>query len=186
MKKVLLFAAIAVLIACNSSTEKKEDAMGTMSTDSTKKEDVVYAYPILYSNYEMGDSKNAQTILNLWKDWDNGDLSKSKDNFADSVELHFRDGGYVKGKRDSVLSVAQSGRNTFSSVVSSVYSVSSLKAINKSSNQNENWVAVWGKEVSTNKKGKTDSVWLHEVWRLNKAGKAEMLFQYAAQIPKMK
>ena len=186
MKKVFLFAAIASLSSCNSGTETKEESMGTMSSDSTKKEDVVYAYPVLYSNLEIGDSKNAQTILNLWKDWDNGDLTRSKDNFADSVELHLRDGGYVMGSRDSVLTAAQSVRNSFSSVVSSVNSVVSLKGIFKPTNQNENWVAVWGKEVSTNKKGKTDSVWLHEAWRLNKDGKVDLLYQFAAQIPKMK
>ena len=62
MKKVFLFAAIAALTACNSGTETKDDSMGSMSSDSTKKEDVVYAYPVNYSNWEIGDSKNAQTI----------------------------------------------------------------------------------------------------------------------------
>ena len=182
MKKVFLMAAVAALTACNSSTEKKEDAMGTMSSDSTKKEDVVYAYPVNYSNWEISDSKNSQTILNLWKDWDNGDLSKSKDRFADTIELHFRDGGYMKGSRDSVTSAAQEARNTMTSVVSSVFSIVSLKGYNKPVNQNENWVAVWGKEVSTNKKGKIDSTFLHEIWRLNKDGKADLLFQLSAPL----
>jgi hypothetical protein len=186
MKNVFLLAVIAAFSSCNSGTETKDDAMGTMSSDSTKKEDVVYAYPVNYSNWEIADSKNAQTILNLWKDWDNADLSKSKDNFADTVELHFRDGSFRRGSRDSVIAAAQTARNTMSSVVSSVFSVVSLNGHNKPANQNENWVAVWGKEVSTNKKGKIDSAFIHEIWRLNKDGKADLLFQLAAPLATMK
>ncbi len=68
------------------------------------------------------------------------------------------------------------------SVVSSVFSVVSFKGLNKPANQNENWVAVWGREVTTNKKGKIDSAFLHEVWRLNKDGKADLLYQFAAPL----
>ncbi len=47
-------------------------------------------YPIGYSSdFEKDDPKNAETLLALWKAWDNGDLAAAKDMFADSVELYF-------------------------------------------------------------------------------------------------
>ena len=184
MKKVFLFAAIAALSACNSGTDTKDDSMGSMSPDSTKKEDIVYSYPVLYNNVEMGDAKYGQTIVNIWKVWDSGDLSGMKDVFADSVELNFWDGSSIKGSRDSVLTAVQSFRNNFSSVKSSINAVVSIKGTNKITNQAENWIAIWGKEISTTKNGKTDSIWLHEAWRINKDGKVDLANQFASVIPK--
>jgi hypothetical protein len=184
MKNVFLLAVIAAFSSCNSGTETKDDAMGTMSSDSTKKEDVVYAYPVQYTNFEMGDAKHAQSILNIWKAWDNNDLTSVKDSFSDSLELHLADGSLIKGSRDSVLSTLQLYRNNFSSIKSSVDGVMSIKGLNKNTNQNENYVAVWGKEVSTTKNGKTDSLWLHEIWLIDKDGKTNYATQYSQVIPK--
>jgi len=47
----------------------------------------------------------------------------------------------------------------------------------KSTDQNENWVAVWGSEIMTDMKGKVDTVSLQETWRFNKAGKVDFMFQ---------
>jgi len=41
----------------------------------------------------------------------------------------------------------------------------------KSTDKNEHWVSIWGSEISTDKKGKIDSVSLQESWRFNKDGK---------------
>jgi len=184
MKKTFLIAAIAALSACNSGTEKKDESTSSTNADSTRKEEVVYAYPVQYTNMEMGDAKHGQTVLNIWKAWDSGDLSGMKNSFADSVEFHFWDGTSMKGSRDSALSSIQLFRSSFSSVTSSVLAVMSIKTTNKNSNQIEDLVLVWGKEVSTSKKGKTDSIWLHEVWRVNKDGKADFANQFAEFFPK--
>jgi len=43
-------------------------------------------YEATYSrSFEMGDAKNAEAVLAIWKDWDNGNLNPSKGLFADSV-----------------------------------------------------------------------------------------------------
>lgn len=94
--------------------------------------------------------------------------------FADSVEMHFADGSVMHSGRDSAVAAAQSFRNTFASSVSSVDAVMALKSTDK----NENWALIWGKEVDTDKKGKTDSFYLQETWRFNKDGKADLMFQY--------
>jgi len=58
----------------------------------------------------------------------------------------------------------------------------------KSTDKNENWALIWATEVRTDKKGKVDSTNFQETWRLDKDGKANLLFQYAMATapPKMK
>lgn len=179
MKKVLVILSVAALASCNSGkNETKVESM--TATDSTKKEAaaVTYPYTIQYSSkFEIGDANQAKTILDLWKDWDNGNLSTSKGNFADSVEMHFATGETMHGSRDSVMATAQKVRDGLTSSVSSVDAVVPLKSTDK----NENWVTVWGKEVDTHKDGKIDSVYLQETWRFNKDGKVDLLYQYMAR-----
>lgn len=175
MRKIL-FAAITgfalVLFSCNSETETSTTATAS-SSDST----VNYAYKADYSSsFEMGNPKHSETILKLWKDWDNGDLGPSKANFADSVTMNLRDGSMMSGPRDSILAGAQAFRNGFSSVTSRVDAFFPVKSTDK----NENWVCIWGTEISTDKSGKVDSVRLQETWRLNKEGKVDFMLQYGA------
>jgi len=179
MKKVLVFASILILAACNSKEPAKTESMksgsDTSSTMSNMR-DINSPYPVMYSSkFEMGDPKNAQTVLNLWKVWDGGDLSKGKDLFADSVEMHLADGSMMKGPRDSILAGGQQYRNSLGTVVSSIDAVTSLRSTDK----NENWGLVWGMERDT-KGNKVDSFYLQETWRINKDGKADLMYQFRA------
>src|SRR5437762_9292134 len=183
MKKILIVASVAVFASCNSSNDKaKVESMGTgadsaSATTSTTMGDISSPYAIGYSSkFAMGDPKNAEAILTLWKDWDNGDLAAHKDMFADSVELHFADGSMLHSTRDSVIAAAQKFRSTLASSVSSVDAVTAMKSTDK----NENWALIWGKEVDTDKKGKIDSFYLQETWRFNKDGKTDLLYQFRA------
>lgn len=182
MKKILVFISLAVLAACNSNDDSKSDAMEP-GKDSTMPAmaPINSPYAIGYSSdFEMGDAKNAETLLAIWKDWDNGDLAAHKDMFADSVEMYFSDGSSMHSVRDSVLASAQNFRNTFASAVSSVDAVIPVNSKDK----NENWALIWGKEIDTDKKGKVDSFNLHETWRFNKDGKVNLMFQYRQDLPK--
>src|SRR5580765_8893033 len=144
--------SVFILSACKSNEPKVESMKS--GSDSTKIADVTYPYEIIYSSkFEIADPKYGKMILDLWKDWDNGDLSAHKDNFADSLEMHTADGSIMIGMRDSVLAIAQGSRNTLASAVSRVHSVTALKSIDK----DDNWALVWGMETDTDKKGKVDS-----------------------------
>jgi hypothetical protein len=50
----------------------------------------------------------------------------------------------------------------------------------KSTDKNENWALIWAKEVNKYKKGKVDSSYVHELWRLNKDGKVDLVYQFRA------
>ena len=180
MRKLMFTATIVAIVSCNpgssSSTQATTDD-STTTASSEVQQDVTYAYPVIYSSkFTTGDPKNSQAVLNIWKAFDNGDLASAKDYFADSVEMHLSDGSMMHSVRDSVIVAAQTFRNMFTSAVSSVFTVTSLKSTDKG----ENWALIWGKEIDTDKKGKVDSFYLQETWRFNKDGKTDLLYQYKA------
>jgi len=129
MKKILFLASIFSFAACNNGGDKaKVDSMsaGTDSTATaaTTMPAINSPYEIGYSSkFEMADPKYAETVLGLWKDWDNGNLMNSKDRFADSITLHFSNGAMIHASRDSALAMAQAERNKLASSVSTVDAV---------------------------------------------------------------
>ena len=176
MKKIWILATIALFAACNSGNEPaKVDSMSTGKDSTTPMRDINSPYAINYSSkFAIDDPKNAETVLSLWKAWDNGDLSASKGMFADSVQMYLGDGSMMSGPRDSVMAGAQTFRNTIASSVSSVDAVMAVKSTDK----NDHFALIWGKEIDTDKKGKVDSFYLQETWGFNKDGKANLLYQY--------
>ena len=182
MKKKIILPGLAFLIACNSNQTKETTAADSAQVASVNMASLNYPYAVNYSNFKLDDQKNTEVILEIWKLWDDGDLTTQKEYWADSAEVHTWDGLYIKGSRDSISLSGQNYRSNFKSIVSSVNSVVSFTATNKTTGQDENWAAVWGKRVSVDKKGKADSVWLHEGWKLSKERKGEILFQFAAKI----
>jgi hypothetical protein len=173
MKKMFIVAITVSLVACNSGENKTAAFSGK---DSTAKTTINTApYTASYSSsFEMGDSRHAETILALWSEWDNGNLEPSKSHFADTVQLYTGDGSLISGPRDSAIAGAQSYRNMFTTVKSTLGAIFPIKSTDK----NEDWVCVWGTEVTTDKNGKIDSVHLQETWRFNKQGKVDLLLQH--------
>ena len=195
MKKILIITSLALFAACNNSGDKaKVDSMSTdtTATAATTMPAINSPYAVTYSSkFEMGDPKHAETVLALWKDWDNGNLAPGKDRFADKVEFHFSDGSMMKTTRDSAIAMAQKIRDSYASSVSRVDAVMSVKSLmnNESpQDQNQNWALIWGMETNTDKKGKVDSSYLQETWRLNNDGKVDLVYQFraAAKPPKKK
>ncbi|MEI9912729.1 MAG: hypothetical protein WDO71_25650 [Bacteroidota bacterium] len=111
----------------------------------------------------------------MWKSWDDGNLAGDSSLFADTIHMYTRDGSAMDGLSDSINAGAQQFRNMFTTVKSTVHAIFPVKSTDK----NENWVCVWGTEVSTDKQGKVDSIGLQETWRFTKDGKVDMLLQYA-------
>ena len=181
MKKLLFLFSLAAFAACNSSNDATVDS--TSSTDSTvtASDNITYQYTADYSSkFEMGDPKNVKTIFDLYTDWDNNNLDNSKDKFADSLTLVFGSGDVMAGTRDSLTELSKVFRNTLGTVNTQVHAVVPLRSTDK----NEDWVLVWFKEYRTDAKGKKDSTEFQETWRINKDGKADLLYQYQQNPPK--
>jgi hypothetical protein len=174
MLKILIAAFTIVLFSCKSEEKKEAESKGAKPEASS-----TLPYTATYSSkFEMGDAKNSEAILSVWKAWDDGNLLASRKLFADSSHFYFRDGSEMHNLSDSTLAGAQLYRNTLAAVKSTVHAYMPLKSTDK----NENWVSIWATEVTTDKKGKVDSVGLQETWRFNKDGKIDLLYQFGRSL----
>jgi len=175
MKQFLVLAVMVVLSACNSSTPAPgENAKADSPT--TKMKDIQSPYAIDYSSkFTIDDPKNAESLLALWKAFDNGNLSAAKDLFADTVEMNFADGMKMRASRDSIIAAGQAYRNSLGAVVENVHAIMAVKSTDK----DEHWALIWGTEKNTHKDGKVDSTDLQETWMF-KDGKAALMYQFKA------
>jgi len=176
MRKFISILVVAALIAsCNQdkpAEEKKEDSA---KTEVKKVEAVTYPYHAAYSSaIEIGKAENAKIVLDIWKAFEDNKLDETRALWADSVTMQF-DGYTFHGKGDSVLAEGKAERNKYTSVVDSVDAWLPMH----STDRNQDWVAVWGREYTVNKKGKKDTADLHELFLVNN-GKVSFMSQYRA------
>ncbi len=54
----------------------------------------------------------------------------------------------------------------------------------RSTDKNEDLVAIWGTETATDSQGRTHTNAIHELWSFDKDGKVKSIRQYTAQMPK--
>ena len=187
--KTLLFSLcaccflVAVLAGCGgNATAPVADSTKVKTDSAVVMRPINSPYPVLYSSsFTMDEPKNAETILALWKAYDNGNLSAARDLLADTVEVYLANGMKMRTSRDSTIAGIQGFRNMMTAVVDQVNAVMAVKSVDK----NEHWVLVWGMEKDTHKNGKVDSVQLQETWRLDANGKANLLYQFAEKPGKM-
>jgi hypothetical protein len=182
MKKILLLSTTCLFIfSCANNADKT----ATSSSDTTKvaassttTPAVDYPYTATYSSQmEVGDPNNSKKILEIYKDYDNGNLLAHKEYFADSIAFDLASGNTVMGTRDSILNTAQKERNNMKSVEDKIITFVPSHAKDKG----ENWVSVWTKEIDTHKDGKIDSTFLNENWMFNKDGKISYMVQLSAK-----
>ena len=176
MRQSFLLIGLFVLASCQSNKEPKAEVAGATTTDSAS---IVYPVPVLYSGtWEIGDPKNSVSILNMGNEWSAGRFEIFKTGLADSVTCYLADGSVISGSRDSVIAKFTAFRKMYAAVYLKTHSIISLKH----RDTKEDWVCLWGKEITTTPQGKKDSVELQESWKLNSAGQAELCYQYAATI----
>lgn len=155
MKKLLMIFLLALPFAAFSQTQG--------------------GYTASYSSkFKMGEASYADKVLTLWKDFENNTLDKHADWIADTVTMQLSGGSVVKGRANS-LAGAKEFRSSLTNYKVDVEAWMSLK----STDRNQNWVAIWGTEEYTDKDGKQVKVRLHEIWGFNSDGKISIMMQYA-------
>ena len=171
MRKTILIIAIAgIFAACNN--EKKEPAT---ATETQPKPAVALPYNPTYStSFEMGNpAYTAMVVQGSWKDWEENKLDNMKNWVADTVKAFLSDNSAVMG-RDSLMARWKRGRAGYSSVIDTLNAAMAVYSTDKK----EDWVLIWATEINTNTAGKADTAQVMETWRINKDGKADMLFQH--------
>lgn len=172
MKKFYFFiASAALLTACNNAPTSE----GTAGDSTAPKSAVTLPYTAAYSSsFEMGNPEHSASVLQgSWKDWETNNLDNMKNWVADSIWAFHSDGVIVNGV-DSLMAKWKRDRAKYSVVIDSVDAVIPVR----STDQKENWVLVWAREINTKVDGTKDTVALMETWRINKDGKADLLLQY--------
>ena len=158
MKKIIFICCTALfIVSCNNNGEKDiKPADETKMTDTKvadTKIDFAYTLDKPYRNWQVGDQQNAANVLKGLKAWENADMEATIIPFADSVELTF-DYFHAKLSKDSLKKFFTQDRANFTAVKITVYDW--LPVI--SGDKKEEWVTMWYKQVTTDKKGKTDSM----------------------------
>jgi hypothetical protein len=170
-KIYLLLAGAALLTACN--TETTTDSVA--SDSAMVKSAVALPYTANYSSsFEMGNPQYSASILQgSWKDWETNNLDNMKSWAADTIVAFHSDASMVVGV-DSLMARWKRERAKYTSVIDTIQAVIPLYSTDKK----ENWVLVWASEISTKANGSKDTTQLMETWRINKDGKADILYQY--------
>ena len=171
MRKTFSFILLAgTLAACNNDTK-------TAGTAETKTEAPAVAMPMAVtysSSFEMGDPKySAMIIQGSWKDWVDNNMDNMKSWIADTIIAFHSDNTAIKGA-DSLMAAWKRERAKYSVSSDTIRGVMSVHSTDK----NENWVLVWASAYDTRLDGTKDTTEIQETWRINKDGKADVLYQY--------
>jgi hypothetical protein len=153
MKKTLLLVLLSVaFLGCGNQPKQEES-----KTDSTaKKEPLVYPFTAKYSlNWQPGDERNAVLALTSFKKYVDGDVKGAFDYFADSIEF-IMDKFHFVGKKDSLVTMMIPMRAAIASM--SVQPDTWITTYYP--DKKDTWVTIWSTQKWTDKKGKTDSVYL--------------------------
>jgi hypothetical protein len=154
MKKIAYLVvpiAIGIVLMASCKSETKPAA---------KSDSVAMPYKASYSSsWTISDSvKNAQAVLQSYKDWEDNKLSNAPAYFADTVAFDFWDGTKFKFRRDSMVKFFQKFRDSLSSSKIDVIAYTNLHSTDK----NQDWVSVWYKQTDTYKNGKVDSTFFQD------------------------
>ncbi len=156
MKRMLLIGSFALFFAaCNSNASKTETDVKP-ETPAPPAETIDYAYlPSGHppDNWDRGDQKNVAMALKALKAWETGKLEECASYFADSVRLSF-DGFDKKLSHDSLLAMFKEGRKNIASMTIHMQDYEAVISKDKK----DEWVSLWYKEVTTDAKGKIDSI----------------------------
>lgn len=170
-KVLLILAATSMIFSCND--EKKSDS--AESPVMTENVSIPLPYvPSYSSSFKMGDPAYATMIVQgSWKDWENNQLDNMVNWVEDTIVAFHSDNEVIHGA-DSLMARWKRARAAYSEVRPTIDAVLPVY----STDRMENWVLVWATEIDTHKDGSRDTVALMETWRINKAGKADMLLQF--------
>lgn len=157
MKQLLFVCAIALFASCNNAatTETKKDPAGDATAPAEKKAmpAMPFALDKPYQNWQPGDQQHALTVMSSLKAWENGDIAKSMESFADTVKIFF-DGWQGTYSKDSLAKEFAKYRGSLASATIKMDDWESVISEDKK----EEWVTLWYKQITTDKKGKTDSM----------------------------
>jgi hypothetical protein len=156
MKKLILVAGIALFaVSCDNKDDKSGDKGSDstkMTTSSIEKLDFPYALSEPYKDWQPGNQVHAVNLMKCLKAWQDNKMTESISYFGDSVDLRF-DNFQKKVSHDSLTSILGGSRNQYNNIDIKMEDWESVV----SKDGKHEWVTMWYKQITTDKKGKTDS-----------------------------
>ena len=166
MKITLSLLCLLFILSCgqDNATEKQTDLKVETETASSAEPQSLppLTYPALYSNWEIGKRENMNTVLSLYKAWDESSVDNLKSLFADSVILDLPGGRRVTSSRDNITDILVKFRSAYKTTANQVISIYPL--LNKETN--DEWVAALLYNKWTYKDNIRDSSLYQDLWKL--------------------
>ncbi|MDQ3551657.1 MAG: hypothetical protein M3413_09025 [Bacteroidota bacterium] len=157
MKKIFfLFIISLLLISCKDDSANAEDKDVLVKSTTP----VTLPYTAAYSS-DWTDEVSDQvllTVLNSYKNWETGDMTKLAETLADSVIFLSWDGFKFSGTKGELMDRWSKSRDSLSSVQITV----DAWRKSHSSDKNADFIGIWYKEITTNKNGKVDSAYYQD------------------------
>lgn len=175
MRKTFSFILLAPVLAGTLAACNNDSKVAGANEAKTETPAVAMPMPVTYSSsFELGDPKYAAMIVQgSWKDWVDNNMDNMKSWIADTIVAFHSDNTAIKGA-DSLIASWKRERAKYSSTLDTIRGVMSVRSTDK----NQNWVLVWASAYDTRSDGTKDTTEIQETWRINKDGKADVLYQY--------
>lgn len=174
MKRILMFCSMAAIVCACANNETKVKSASTDSTGTTTST-MTMPYTASYSSHWTADVSDAdvKTVLDSYKEWENGNMQALANLLGDSVVVDMSDGTHLMTTRDELLKRWTPYRDSLSSVKINMEAWHKMYAPDKK----DGYVVVWYEEFDTYKNGKVDSASYHDINQL-KDGKIVWYAQY--------
>jgi ketosteroid isomerase-like protein len=166
MKITLSILCLFFIISCgqDKATDKTiENTTEQAPATNTEPQSLTpLTYPALYSNWEIGKRENMNTVLSLYKAWDESSVDNIKNLFADSVTLDLPGGKRVTSSRNNITDILVKYRSAYKTTANQVISIYPI--LNKETN--DEWVAALLYNKWTYKDNVRDSSLYQDLWKL--------------------
>jgi hypothetical protein len=166
MKITLSLLCLFFILSCgqDKATDKTiENTTEKAPAASTEPQSLTpLTYPALYSSWEMGKRDNMNTVLSLYKAWDESSVDNIKNLFADSVILDLPGGRRITSSRDNITDVLIKYRKSFATTSNQVISIYPI--LNKETN--DEWVAALLYNKWSYQDNRKDSSLFQDLWKL--------------------
>ncbi|HLO82570.1 MAG TPA: hypothetical protein VK166_16510 [Chitinophagaceae bacterium] len=169
--KLIPLALILTTVACN--TPKQEPATSTTEAAPAATAHEYSVKSRYSSNWEMGDTQQGETVIALWRHFDNNTLDSARSFFADSLYME-TPAFAAKLQIDTALAGAKADRAQFSALKTEIDAIIPLKT---KDHPDESLVSIWGEEIGT-MGGKEIKRKVNEVWGFDKNGKVSWMLRY--------
>lgn len=157
----LLLLAIGCRNAAPPVTDEKDSAL-------------YYPYaPAYTSGFDKGKDIYGKTVLDFWREWETGDVMKTRSFFADSIRFILAD-DIFRGASEEVLKKFKARRARYSDVQFHIDYWMPLKA----TDTGQDMVFVWGRQDCTKLNGEREYMVLHQIWLFNRFGKITEMKHY--------